>query len=203
MRNTKILKKMIAILSISVSLLFLYQVAVAQTNTTVKVNKTYITTVKNLTPIINQGDKYSLPQKIQAAMNNKTTVNTVVVWNKSSVDTSKSGVFKFLGTVKGYNKKVTLTLTIKAVQKNATVNVKEVKVNISNYAFDPQTVTINKGDTVIWTNQDSMAHTATGKDFDSGKLDKGASFKFTFKDAGTYDYVCSYHASMKGQVIVK
>lgn len=82
-------------------------------------------------------------------------------------------------------------------------NAKEIPVTISNFAFDPQTVTINKGDTIIWTNQDSMAHTATGKGFDSGNLDKGAVFKFTFNDTGSFNYVCSYHANMKGQIIVK
>ncbi|MCC6313143.1 MAG: cupredoxin domain-containing protein, partial [Thermomicrobiales bacterium] len=55
-----------------------------------------------------------------------------------------------------------------------------------------------------WTNDDTAPHTATakGKVFDSGNLDPGASYSFAFTQPGTYDYVCSYHAGMKGTVVV-
>ena len=55
-----------------------------------------------------------------------------------------------------------------------------------------------------WTNKDSMAHTVTASNgaFDSGNLDQGAKFSFTFTQEGTYDYVCTYHANMKGQIVV-
>jgi len=86
-------------------------------------------------------------------------------------------------------------------QQNA--DAKTVKVNIVNFKFDPAVVTINKGDTIIWTNNDSASHAATGTAFDSGSLCKGATFKFTFNTPNTFDYVCSFHPQMKGQVIVK
>ncbi len=76
-------------------------------------------------------------------------------------------------------------------------------VSIQNFKFNPMSITINKGDTVTWINHDSIAHTATGTGFDSGSIADGASFQYTFKDAGTYNYICSYHPYMKGQVIVK
>jgi plastocyanin len=76
-------------------------------------------------------------------------------------------------------------------------------VSIEGFQFDPPSITINKGDTVTWINHDSVSHTVTGTGFDSGSLAKDASFRYTFKDAGTYNYICSFHASMKGQVIVK
>jgi plastocyanin len=76
-------------------------------------------------------------------------------------------------------------------------------VSIEDFQFDPPSITINKGDTVTWINHDSVSHTVTGTGFDSGSLAKDASFRYTFKDAGTYNYICSFHASMKGQVIVK
>ena len=77
-------------------------------------------------------------------------------------------------------------------------------VSIKNFAFSPSELRIPVGATVVWKNEDSAAHTATttSKGFDSGELDQGKSFSFTFTKAGTYSYVCSYHASMTGKVIV-
>lgn len=79
---------------------------------------------------------------------------------------------------------------------------KTINVSIKNFAFNPPTITINPGDTVTWTNEDSVAHTATGDDFDTGHLEKGQSGSYTFQSAGTFDYICTIHPSMKGQVIV-
>lgn len=86
---------------------------------------------------------------------------------------------------------------------NAAKEATTVTVTIKDYKFDPANITINKGDTVVWINKDSMAHTATGDKFDSGNLNNGASFKFTFNEAGDFSYVCSYHPNMKGKVTVK
>lgn len=74
---------------------------------------------------------------------------------------------------------------------------------IQDYKFNPEVLTISKGETVTWVNQDAVGHTATGKSFDSGILGKGATFKFTFKDAGVFDYICTPHPYMKASVIVK
>ncbi|MEN6349405.1 MAG: cupredoxin family copper-binding protein [Syntrophomonas sp.] len=76
-------------------------------------------------------------------------------------------------------------------------------VVIENFAFTPAAITVKKGDTVTWVNRDSAPHTATGAAFDSKGLARGQSFSFTFNEAGTFDYICTYHPSMKGQVIVK
>lgn len=97
----------------------------------------------------------------------------------------------------------TETKTPVTTDKPTNTVAKTVKVNIVNFTFDPATVTINKGDTVIWTNSDSVAHTATGNKFDSGSLGKGATFRFTFSTTDAFDYICTFHPNMKGQVIVK
>ncbi|MCC6315172.1 MAG: ScyD/ScyE family protein [Thermomicrobiales bacterium] len=78
-------------------------------------------------------------------------------------------------------------------------------VRIADFAFSPPTLDIAAGTTVTWTNADTAPHTATAKDtsFDSGNLDPGDSFAHTFADPGTYDYVCSYHAGMKGTIVVE
>jgi amicyanin len=81
-------------------------------------------------------------------------------------------------------------------------------VMINSFAFAPASLTVKKGTTVTWTNQDDVGHSVT---LDSGQpaggptgplLGKGDRYSFTFKTAGTYHYHCSIHPSMKGSVTV-
>lgn len=76
-------------------------------------------------------------------------------------------------------------------------------VNIENFVFNPATITVQKGTTVTWTQMDSAPHTITGNGFDSGTLNKGQTFSWTFNEAGTFSYKCSFHPAMSGEVIVK
>jgi surface protein len=75
-----------------------------------------------------------------------------------------------------------------------------------NMQFDPEELTISVGDTVTWTNNDGMSHTATSTDgpesFDSGNIGSGNTWSFTFTEAGTYEYKCDYHSSMTATIIV-
>jgi plastocyanin len=76
-------------------------------------------------------------------------------------------------------------------------------LSIGDGAFVPSALTVNVGDTVTWTNEDDSPHTVTsGGPFDSGNLDPGQSFSFTFTDPGTYGYACRYHDDMVGTVTV-
>jgi hypothetical protein len=70
-------------------------------------------------------------------------------------------------------------------------------------SFSPATLTITAGDTVTWTNDDDSPHTVTSAAFDSGNLDAGATFSFTFTEPGTYAYVCSYHDEMQATIVVE
>ncbi len=78
-------------------------------------------------------------------------------------------------------------------------------VTIQNFAFSPASITVARGTTVTWTNQDSSTHQiasdAPGQ-FSSGPLSKGASYSFRFDTPGTYPYICSIHPSMKATVTV-
>lgn len=76
-------------------------------------------------------------------------------------------------------------------------------VHIKNFAFVPDTVTVNAGQTVRFVQDDDAPHTVTGDSFDSGNLDKGKSWSHTFDKPGTYAYFCAYHTYMKGSVVVK
>jgi len=78
-------------------------------------------------------------------------------------------------------------------------------VKIQDFAFNPATITVKKGDTVTWQNSDSATHRVVSDDgtFDLGDQASGATVKFTFTKSGTFNYHCSIHSSMKGVVIVK
>ncbi len=78
------------------------------------------------------------------------------------------------------------------------------EVEISNYTFVPETITISLGDTVSWPNNDPVTHTITSADtlFDSGRLIAGDTFSFTPNELGTIEYYCTIHAAMEGKIIV-
>ena len=78
-------------------------------------------------------------------------------------------------------------------------------VTISNFSFQPSTLTISAGTTVFWTNNDSTTHTITSDTgvFSSGDLPPGSSFSHTFSSAGSFGYHCSIHPSMKGTIMVQ
>jgi plastocyanin len=77
-------------------------------------------------------------------------------------------------------------------------------VVIENLRFVPETLEVRRGDTVVWVNRDLVPHTVTATDrFDSGDLATHASWKHAFTRPGTLAYVCRYHPTMKGQVIVR
>ena len=77
-------------------------------------------------------------------------------------------------------------------------------VTIQDFFFSPTPVTINVGDTVRWTNNGPSPHSSTSDTsvWDSGVLNVGQTFSFTFNTAGTYLYHCSVHPSMHGSVVV-
>ena len=80
----------------------------------------------------------------------------------------------------------------------------------TNECFLPYMVTIHPGDEVVWSNDDTAAHTVTsgtaavGADglFDSSLFMAGATFSHTFDTLGEYDYYCMVHPWMLGKVFV-
>lgn len=79
-------------------------------------------------------------------------------------------------------------------------------VTIQDMAFSPANITVKAGTTVTWTNSDSDAHTVTESDSktgpNSGTLENGKSYTFTYDTPGTYQYHCTIHPSMMGTVTV-
>lgn len=80
-----------------------------------------------------------------------------------------------------------------------------ISVTIDNFSFTPKEITVSKGTTVTWINNDDVPHTvvSTDKKFRSKALDTDEKFSFTFSDSGTYAYFCSVHPVMTGKVIVR
>ena len=80
----------------------------------------------------------------------------------------------------------------------------------SDRCYIPSIITIDSGNQVTWLNEDSAFHSVTSgfygepSDlFDSGHLDPYESFTFDFNEEGTYDYFCTLHPWMQGQVVVE
>lgn len=88
----------------------------------------------------------------------------------------------------------------------SSVRAASVAVAISGNAFVPADATVNVGDTVVWTNQDVVPHTATTTSgpasFDSGILTQSQTFSYTFTAAGGYAYYCVVHPEMTGTITV-
>jgi plastocyanin len=82
--------------------------------------------------------------------------------------------------------------------------VRSAEVEIEDFAYNPDPVTIEEGGKVIWKNRDSAPHTATADDgsFDTGTLEEDKLKSETFKEPGTYTYICSIHPDMHGTVEV-
>jgi amicyanin len=77
-------------------------------------------------------------------------------------------------------------------------------VTISDFKFNPATLTVPVGATVTWTNKDEEPHTIAAKDgsFHSPGVDANGTYSFTFTTPGSYDYICSIHPFMTGTVVV-
>lgn len=82
---------------------------------------------------------------------------------------------------------------------------KTVSVAIKGFKFVPADVTVNVGDTVVWTNEDSAPHTVESSDdtLRSDELSRGDTYEYKFTKAGKYSYICGIHPSMKGSVTVQ
>ena len=86
----------------------------------------------------------------------------------------------------------------------------EVSVDVVDFAFSPKIVTVQVNTKVIWKQIGPTVHDTVSKDRAAGKfiwqspiMEKGETYSYTFTKSGTYNYICSLHPQMTGQVIVK
>jgi plastocyanin len=78
-------------------------------------------------------------------------------------------------------------------------------ITIENMRFEPETLTVARGDTIVWVNKDPVPHTATSKDggFDSGTILADQSWRFTAREQGDLPYSCTFHPTMTATVQVR
>ena len=79
-------------------------------------------------------------------------------------------------------------------------------VVIRGFKFEPVVLTVKPGDTVRWENQDIVPHNAVStetKEFDTGTMAVGASWKYEASNKGTFFYGCTLHPNMKGKLVVE
>jgi plastocyanin len=76
---------------------------------------------------------------------------------------------------------------------------------IEGTRFQPESLTVKAGDTIVWMNKDLFPHTATASNstFDSQVIPAGASWKYIAKKKGDFAYVCIFHPTMKADLRVK
>jgi len=83
------------------------------------------------------------------------------------------------------------------------------QVTITNFKFEPKTLTVNEGDTVTWNNKEGLHTVKSDMDvFVSKNLKAGEGFSYQFTKAGKYPYHCAFHGSkggddMTGTIVVK
>lgn len=100
---------------------------------------------------------------------------------------------------------VASAVTVVALAVAPAVLAADTGVDIAGFAFSPQSVTVNVGDTVTWSNADARSHTATadGGTFDTGTIGRNGSKSVTFDTAGTFPYHCRIHPSMTATILVQ
>ena len=78
-------------------------------------------------------------------------------------------------------------------------------VSIENMQFQPDVVSVSRGDMIVWTNKDMFPHTVTSTsgEFDSHEIKPGESWTYRASNAGDLAYVCSIHPTMKATLKVK
>lgn len=78
-------------------------------------------------------------------------------------------------------------------------------ISIKNFMFQPMSLTVRAGTTVVWKNLDGEPHLVVSADglFRSPALDQGDSFEHRFDQPGTYAIFCGIHPNMRATIIVQ
>jgi amicyanin len=114
------------------------------------------------------------------------------------------GILFFAGCTNNQTTEITSTTAAQGV--TTTTQISGNQVIIKNFAFGPAEMKIKAGDTVVWVNQDAAPHkleSDSGSEINSETLSNAQAYSHTFQTAGTYDYHCSIHPSMKAKIIVE
>jgi plastocyanin len=120
------------------------------------------------------------------------------------IDAGQEGEFEYLGpdeplTIDGEPVMDTFRVELLVPQQPIAPDepVEPLVVRITDNGFDPQELTVVAGTIMVWVNEGSEAHTVTSDVgiFDSGVIQPGQDFEFTFRDSGQFSYHCRLHGS--------
>jgi plastocyanin len=101
-------------------------------------------------------------------------------------------------------RRVTLLLLVAFCILATAASATNHQVSIVDFAFQPNTLTIDFGDSVTWTNNGTAIHTTTSNAgvWNSGDMAHLATYSFRFDTSGTFAYHCIHHPSMTGTITV-
>ena len=93
---------------------------------------------------------------------------------------------------------VALAASERTSSKTHTVTIKDMR-------FQPEELTVSRGDTIVWVNRDLVPHTATSKAgrFDSKTIGTDGSWTHTAGTKGNFTYICTFHPTMKAILRVR
>ena len=79
------------------------------------------------------------------------------------------------------------------------------EVEIRAFRYEPDTISVAVGDTLVWTNHDPVPHTATApaRRWDTGDIPRNGEGRWVADRAGTEEYVCAYHPGMRATIVVR
>ena len=78
-----------------------------------------------------------------------------------------------------------------------------IQIKMAEIAFASAQVSAHVGDTIEWTNDDIVAHTATARNGDwDVMVQPNGKASVTLKSAGTIDYYCRLHPNMAGSIAI-
>ena len=95
----------------------------------------------------------------------------------------------------------TATAQVAAVQATAQA-LPPQEVVIRDLTFQPSTLTVRPGTTIVWRNQDRVQHQVTGGEFDSGRIPGGGQWAQVIGKPGLYQFLCTLHPTMRAEVTV-
>jgi putative membrane protein len=78
-------------------------------------------------------------------------------------------------------------------------------ISMDGTRFEPSSLTVRRGDAIVWVNGDPFPHTATSSaaGFDSHAIAPGASWRYVAATRGAFTYACSFHPTMTGTILVE
>jgi plastocyanin len=100
---------------------------------------------------------------------------------------------------------VTLTVCAIGLAAGERPKPKTHTVTMENMRFQPEALTVARGDTIVWINKDLVPHTATSKTggFDSQVVQAEKSWRFTARKKGEFAYICTFHPTMTAMLRVR